>query len=132
MVKPFPSRTAGLLFAAVTALFVENTALAADPPPAPTDAKAWENMKPTRRGGFTLGLLAGFGVASVVGFPNDAKKINRARYYTETGTRPASTGALWLGGALTDWFTFGIGFGSGGMFATGDYSVTTGGLIFHL
>src|SRR5262249_55427027 len=39
---------------------------------------------------------------------------------------------LWIGGALSDWFTFGVGFGSGGMFATGDNVVTTGGLIFHL
>ena len=132
MVKPFSCRTAGLLLPALTVLFAPRAALAADPPTETAEPKTWENQKDTRRGGFTVGTMVGFGVASVVGFPNDAKKINRARYYTETGTRPGTTGGLWLGGALTDWFTFGVGFNSGMMFATGDNKVTTGGFIFHL
>src|SRR5262249_47527481 len=65
-------------------------------------------------------------------FPNDAKKIGHASAYTVTGIRPMSSGIFWIGGALTDWFNFGIGFGGGNLFATGDDKASGGGLFFRV
>src|SRR5262245_35174878 len=45
-------------------------AVAASGPASPADPNAWETAPPTRRSGFALGVAIGFGVASVVGFPN--------------------------------------------------------------
>jgi hypothetical protein len=88
--------------------------------------------KATRRSGFVVGLAFGFGAASVVGYPNDVRKIGFAGSYTATGARPGALGQLWIGGALTDWFTFGLGFTGGSLFATGDNKVRTGGGLFHI
>lgn len=154
MVNRLTPRAAALLFPAAAVLLVESAALGADPPAnapaapakqpeapaeaagqaaeAPAASKAWEKVIPTRRGGFTVGVMAGFGVASVVGFPNDSLKINRERYYTVTGVRPSPGGTAWFGAALTDWFTFGVGATGGWTLATGDQKVTTVGFVFHL
>src|SRR4051794_10450520 len=92
------------------------------PPPAPKKdevAKAAtaaaegppkQTYKATRRGGFMVGVDLGFGVGSIVGYPNDVKKIGFASAYTVTGARPASLGEAWIGAALTDWINFGLGF----------------------
>jgi hypothetical protein len=79
-------------------------------PPAPVEpTPAWQTAPTTRRGGFVVGAAVGLGVASIAGFPNDVKKIGYAPYYTATGVRPTFSPELWIGGALTDWITFGIG-----------------------
>jgi hypothetical protein len=92
----------------------------------------WETEPRTRRSGFMVGTMLGFGVSSIAGFPNDVTEINLASYYTVTGVRPTSAFSLWLGAALSDWLNFGVGFSGGGMFATGENQATAGGLIFHL
>src|SRR5262245_11668472 len=71
---------------------------------------AWERARRERRSGFTTGLSFGGGLAQAAGYPNDAKKIGRERYYTQTSVGPAAAGTLWIGGALADWLTFGLGF----------------------
>jgi hypothetical protein len=100
---------------------------AADPaaPPEP-----WEIAPTTRRGGFMIGGALGFGVASIVGFPNDVKKIGYAPYYTATGVRPTFTPELWAGGALTDWINFGLGVTLSGLYAH-DKATSIAGM-FHL
>lgn len=80
----------------------------APPPPSPP-VPAWENAPPERRFGFMVGLTFGGGMGQASGFPNDPKKIQKQSYYTETGLGYAGAGTLWIGGALTDWLTFGVG-----------------------
>jgi hypothetical protein len=144
-------RSTGPLAVAVAALLLPGAAAAEDPKPAaPADAKpaaaaedpkpapaaarppppAWEIAPATRRSGFTAGIALGFGLSSIVGYPNDAKKIGLQRYYTATGARPTPIGQTWIGGALTDWFTFGIGV-IGSKLLTGD-KANTNGFSFHV
>jgi hypothetical protein len=83
---------------------------ATTPVPAPPGSEAaWEHVVHERRGGFTFGIAPAFTLGTIAGFPNDARKINRAAYYTQTGVGAGAAGSFWIGGALTDWFTFGFG-----------------------
>ena len=66
------------------------------------------------------------------GYPNDTRKIGLASHYTETGASVGGMGSLWIGGALSDWFTFGLGFTGGSMPLLSDQKATAGGLIFHI
>ena len=137
-----PKRLLGL---AAAVLLAPGTALAAGSAaavpaaaaPAPPEAGSAAPAEPpdipaTRRSGFTVGLLAGFGVASIVGYPNDAMKIGYAGYYTATGARPGGQVGLWIGGALTDWFTFGLGFSGGQLLATGSDTARSEAGLFHI
>jgi hypothetical protein len=129
----------GCAGAALAAWLLPGTAFADDatPPAAPAAASATAEApaappKATRRSGFVVGLLAGFGAASVVGYPNDVRKIGYQHWYTATGARPGGVGQLWIGGAITDWFTFGLGFTGGPLLATGDTKVRSTGGLFHI
>src|ERR1700682_3105598 len=102
------------------------TTIATEAPPKP-----WEIAAATRRGGFITGVFAGFGIASVAGFPNDLKKIGRARYYTVTGVIPGGSGSLWIGGALTDYFNFGVGLQASQLISSGN-SITNVAFSFHM
>src|SRR4051812_45124464 len=102
-------RSPGPLAVAVAALLLPGAAAADDAQPAAAPSAAppaWEIAPATRRSGFTAGIALGFGLSSIVGYPNDSKKIGFQRYYTATGARPTPSGQTWIGGALTDWFTF--------------------------
>ena len=96
------------------------------------ESPAWDSARATHRSGFVVGLALGSGVGAISGFPNDSRKVGLARYYTETGASLAGMGSLWFGGALSDWFTFGIGFTGGSMPLLSDQKASTGGLIFHV
>jgi hypothetical protein len=101
------------------------------PPVSPTEGEpAWQRQPAARRGGFTVGLAAGLSLGSAAGYPNDIQKIGFERYYTETGVGVGAGGYLWLGGALADWFTFGVGFG-GSSLTAGKYATSMGGVVFH-
>ncbi|MFO0617353.1 MAG: hypothetical protein U0414_32455 [Polyangiaceae bacterium] len=88
----------------------------------PSKPPAWETAKPTRRGGFAMGLGVGIGFGASNGFPNDAKKIGYSEYYTESGIGLATGGTLWIGGALGDWVNFGFAGGYSNIFADGSTS----------
>ncbi|MFO0762366.1 MAG: hypothetical protein U0359_38355 [Byssovorax sp.] len=90
-----------------------------------------EKASASRRSGFAVNLSFGNGIASIVGYPNDAKKIGYARYYYESGARPSGVNMLWLGGAITDWFVFGVGFTGSGLNFTGQTTAFASGTIFH-
>jgi len=103
---------------------------AAPSPSAESNNAAWETAPPTRRGGFTAGVLAGLAFGTVHGYPNDFAKIDVPAYRTAT-SGVGSAAALYVGGALTDWFTFALGFGMSSF--QGSQLVSRGGMfIFHL
>ena len=99
------------------------------------DAKegpAWDTARATHRSGFVVGVALGTGVVAFSGYPNDSAKVGRERYYTETGASVGGMFSLWFGGALADWFTFGVGFTGGSMPLLSDQKASSGGLIFHI
>lgn len=121
----------GLAFVAVTAAVV----LAAEPALAqPTDNEAWDggfDQKAERRSDFVFGLSTGLVLGSASGYPNELAKIDDPAYEARTGLALGPGGAAWIGGALTDWFTFGIG----GMLLNGEGSqgkASGGAFIFRV
>jgi hypothetical protein len=135
-------RRAGARGACAIALlsFAPAVALAEEPAPEPPKPSGDAIVsitpaappKPTRRGGFVVGLTAGAGAASLVGYPNDEQKIGYASYYTVTGVRPAGLAQLWIGGAFSDWITFGVGFSGTPIFATGSNQARSSAGMFHI
>jgi hypothetical protein len=100
------------------------------PPEAPPSEPPLPSVQNTRRGGFTFGLALGLAWGAAQGYPNDFSKIDVPAYRA----RAAGLGGanlLWIGGALTDWFTF--GFGLAGTKFGGDrmYSASST-FLFHL
>lgn len=74
----------------------------------PEQPEFWETAPPTWRGGFTAGVLAGLAFGTVSGYPNDFAKIDNPTYRTATSGAGSALG-IYLGGAITDWFTFALG-----------------------
>ncbi|MCA9592442.1 MAG: hypothetical protein KC776_04000 [Myxococcales bacterium] len=62
-----------------------------------------------RRSDFTAGISLGLVAASTYGYPNEAGKLDNPAYVADTGVGLGSASAIWLGGALRDWFSFGLG-----------------------
>jgi hypothetical protein len=84
----------------------------------PTDAEpAWQREPRQRRSGFMAGISLGFGVGQAAGYPNDAKKIGREAFYTQTDVGIGGNASLVIGVALADWLVFGFGLTSGSMVA---------------
>jgi len=104
----------------------------AAPEPSGKESPAWDIARATHRSGFVVGLSLGTGVVAFSGYPNDSRKIGLASHYTETGASIGGTFSLWIGGALSDWFTFGLGFTGGSMPLLSDQKATASGLIFHV
>ena len=101
------------------------------PGPQPSEqAAAWQTAPATRRGGFTAGLLGGLALGAAHGYPNEFAKIDNSAYYNRT-SGPGAGGALWIGGALTDWFTFALG-GGASRFGGQQLSSSSYVFLFHL
>ncbi|HVZ35536.1 MAG TPA: hypothetical protein VG963_24090, partial [Polyangiaceae bacterium] len=65
------------------------------------------------RSGFSVGVAGGLLLSAAHGFPNDVEKIGIAQYEAGTGLGVSSGGSLWLGGAVADWLSLGVGFTGG-------------------
>lgn len=89
------------------------------------------DQKGKRRSDFMVGLDFGYGAGTLSGYPNDLAKIGRPRYETDTGVGVASSLGLWLGGAIQDWFSVGIGVSSGGVVGNG-YTGGISAFLLHL
>lgn len=100
--------------------------------PAETSGEAQdEEVVTQRRGGFVLGLIAGPTLGWAAGKPSDKALRHKPAFEHETGLGVGYRLTPFLGGALTDWFTFGLGM-SVGSFSNGDYESGMGTFVFHL
>lgn len=84
-----------------------------------------------RRSGFVASIGLGFGAGAALGYPNEVSKIDRPEFESSTGTSFASASSIWIGGALRDWFTFGLGLASLGM-KSGDLEGAASAFIVHV
>jgi hypothetical protein len=71
--------------------------------------EAFTTPPAVRRSGFSFGVTGGLMLASIGGYPNDVSKIDSAEFRADMDLGVSTGGALWLGGALTDWLSIGIG-----------------------
>ncbi len=85
----------------------------------------------TRRSGFMLGLDLGLQLGNAYGYPNEIAKLDNPLYKRNTALALGGTNRLWLGGALTDWFVFGIGL-AGYSLQHGDTKLQGSAFIFHV
>jgi hypothetical protein len=93
------------------------------------DKGLWDAKPATYRSGFTAGLMLGLSFGTVAGYPNDFSKWDVAAYRSAT-SGVGSGGTIYLGGALTDWFTFGIGY-QGSSYG-GSNNISSGwAILFH-
>jgi hypothetical protein len=89
------------------------------------------SQKAERRSDFTAGLTVAPLVASVYGYPNSAGKVGNDRYVADPGVGVGSIESLWIGGALRDWFTFGVG-ATWLSYETSGVTSAGGGMIFRI
>ncbi|HWP07037.1 MAG TPA: hypothetical protein VNN72_14890 [Polyangiaceae bacterium] len=79
--------------------------------------------KAERRSDLVIGFSPGLALGSTSGYPNEIDKIDQPDWKASSGFAAGFGFEAWLGGALTDWFTFGVG---GGYFSgngpSGNYS----------
>ncbi|MCC6528331.1 MAG: hypothetical protein IT373_37145 [Polyangiaceae bacterium] len=122
----------------------EPGAVAAEPLPAEAEPSAKgepaggvESSKPEqpevewhRRADFMVGLHVGVGLGAALGYPNDALKIDRPEFETNTGASGGGAGTFWIGGALADWLSFGVSI-SGARILGGGYQTSSGSVGFH-
>lgn len=91
---------------------------------------SYQPPEPERRYGFSFGLGFGAGFGSSLGYPNKLGEIDNPEF-EQNVSGLAFTNALWLGGTLRDWFTFGIGLSSRGA-QEGDSIARNGAFVVHM
>src|SRR6185436_9082840 len=77
-----------------------------------SDGDTWDgefSQKNERRSDVVIGFSPGLVVTSASGYPNKIDKLNVPAYEATSGVAFGPGFELWLGGALTDWFSFGLG-----------------------
>src|SRR6188768_607762 len=67
--------------------------------------------KAERRSDLVLGFSPGLVLGGTTGYPNEIDKIDEPAWKASSGFAAGFGFEAWLGGALTDWFTFGVGGG---------------------
>ncbi len=78
-----------------------------------------------------LTLVTGGAVGAGSGYPNDEQKIGDPAFYSQSATMPGSTFQVVIGGALTDYFNFGVLI-SGAAFKNPDWEVRASGVGFRI
>jgi hypothetical protein len=128
MIRPNFARLGGALLAASLAVFTSRFAFAQSPEAG--KPASWENAPATWRSGFTFGVAGGLLMGSSRGYPNRLEVIGNNDYYADVAS-VGSGGELWIGGALADYFVFGLGL-SGGSWKNDKLQSTGGAFVFHL
>jgi hypothetical protein len=62
----------------------------------------------TLRSGLVVSLAVGLGVSTASGYPNNSNQIGDESYYSASNVMGGSGGALFVGGALSDYLNFGF------------------------
>ena len=93
--------------------------------------QAAEDCLPRRRSGVVLSLTLGLGIASSSGYPNNASLIGTRADYSSSPIMAGGGFTFNLMGALTDWVSFGIWFGSE-TFQSKNWKSTGGGGGFRV
>lgn len=91
----------------------------------------YEPPATTRRGGFAVGLTNSLGLASYRGYENTVVALADPRNEQTTGAELSSSFGLWLGGAVRDFLTLGLGFQSSSAL-TGDKPSFNPALLLHI
>jgi hypothetical protein len=91
----------------------------------------YQQGKAERRSDFTFGVLFGPAMGSSSGYLNELEKIDIPQYQEKTGAGFGFSNGLWLGVALRDWLTFGIGIRSATFEGNGRRS-EGGAFVLHL
>lgn len=84
-----------------------------------------------RRGGFAVGATSGLSLLHFAGYPNRAADIGDPEKLEDSGPVLGNGFNLWIGGALRDWLTIGLGI-AGSSALTGNYQATAVGFVLHL
>jgi hypothetical protein len=95
---------------------------------------AWDGgyqQASSRRSGFLIGLDLGLNLGNAHGYPNEIAKLDDPLYKRNTALGFGGTNRLWFGGALTDWFVFGLGL-QGSTLKHGQSSFSSSDFIFHV
>jgi hypothetical protein len=87
--------------------------------------------KAERRSDFTFGVLWGPAVGSSSGSLNELEKLGVPEFQAQTGAGFGFSSGLWLGAALRDWLTFGIGIRSA-TFDGGGKRSEGGAFVLHI
>ena len=84
----------------------------------------------TRRSDFTAGVTVGMLVGSAAGYPNKIGQLDNPDYRASTSAIGAGT-MIWVGGAMKDWLTLGVGADFSRM-KGGDMLASGGGALFRV
>jgi hypothetical protein len=91
---------------------------------------SYQPPKAQTRSDFTLGLELGVVVGGGSGYPNEPDKIDNSAFEQSSGVGVGNGGAFWLGGALRDWYVFGLGLAMRNT-RTGELDSVTTSFIVH-
>lgn len=105
------------VFLAASAFAASRPALAEPKSDKPSPENAL-TKKAERRSDVVIGFSPGLVLTSASGYPNEIEKLNQPEYKAQSGLTLGPGFEAWLGGALTDWFSFGLG----GMYLKGSGS----------
>lgn len=89
------------------------------------------DLKAERRSGFAGSISTGLGLGAASGYPNEIEKLNEREFRSSTGLGLGSLTTAWLGGALRDWFVFGLGLYWVGA-ESGDLEAKGTGFLVHV
>jgi hypothetical protein len=76
------------------------------------DNEAWDggfDVVAERRSDLVLGVSGGLLLGATSGYPNELVKIDDPAYESSTGFAAGTGFSFWIGGALADWLTVGVG-----------------------
>jgi hypothetical protein len=113
-------------------LFLSSSALAAAPGGSLDDAAVnYGRPKVERRGGFAAGASNTASFIDMTGYPNEVGAIGDPALAEKTGPSFGLHSVFWMGGAIRDFFTVGIGVSSVAPY-TSEYVASNVGIVLHL